>query len=201
MIAVNKKLTPVFIDPKDKRLKITLMSVEETKKRIEYWYIFVEIHQKANALYSIYMLANTILEEEKKVDIQKAVEKVKELNEKFTKLSLDFEPLILEHLSKDAYKRMQEKVETVTNNKYSLGFDDVDEVGMEAYIIAKDTKVNYIFETIYQEDVAKLLKLISLSDANRKAFTRIIYYNSKQSTVDYLKSVTPEKQQLFLLKH
>lgn len=198
MVEVNKKLTPVFIDPKDKRLKIKLVSVEETKRRIEYWYIFVEMHQKATALLSIYNDVNTILEEEKKVDIQKAVEKVKELNKVFSELYTVFEPLILEHLPKASYPRMKEKVEEVTKNKYSLGFDDCDVVGMEAYIIPKAPKASYIFDTIYQEDVGKMLKIISVSDNYRRDFTRIIYHNNQQSTVDYLKTVTPKTANIFI---
>lgn len=198
MVEVNKKLTPVFIDPKDKRLKIKLVSVEETKRRIEYWYIFVEMHQKATALLSIYNDVNTILEEEKKVDVQKAVEKVKELNKVFSELYTTFEPLIVDHLPKDAYPRMKDKVEEVTKNRYSLGFDDCDVVGMEVYIIPKAPKVSYIFDTIYQEDVGKMLKIISVSDTYRREFTRIIYHNNQQSTVDYLKTVTPKTANIFI---
>ncbi len=198
MVEVNKKLTPVFIDPKDKRLKITLLSLEETKSSIEYWYIFVEVHQKATALLSIYNDVNSILEEHKKVDVQKSVEKVKELNKVFSDLYTTFEPLIVDHLPKAAYPRMKAKVEEVTKNRYSLGFDDCDDVGMEVYIIPKAPKASYIFDTVYQEDVGKMLEIISLSVTYRRYFTRIIYYNTQQSTVDFIKTVTPETANIFI---
>lgn len=196
IVEVNNRLTPVFIDPKDKRLQVVLMSEEETKVGIEFWYRYVKTRQKAIAILAIYTDLNNILEEREKVNVQKTIENIKLLNKKFTKLTLDFEPINVDHLPAVAYTRMKEKVEKATDNKYSLGFEDVDN-GMEAYLIANDPKSNFILETIYQEDVAKLLKIISLSDTYIKDFTRVIYHNNNQYTYDFVKSTTPSTANIF----
>lgn len=196
IVEVNNRLTPVFIDPKDKRLQVVLMSEEETKVGIEFWYRYVKTRQKAIAIIAIYTDLNNILEEREKVNVQKTIENIKLLNKNFTKLALDFEPINVDHLPTVAYTRMKEKVEKATDNKYSLGFEDVDN-GMEAYLIANDPKSNFILETIYQEDVAKLLKIISLSDTYIKDFTRVIYHNNNQYTYDFVKSTTPSTANIF----
>lgn len=196
IVEVNNRLTPVFIDPKDKRLQVVLMSEEETKVGIEFWYRYVKTRQKAIAILAIYTDLNNILEEREKVNVQKTIENIKLLNKNFTKLALDFEPINVAHLPAVAYTRMKEKVEKATDNKYSLGFEDVDN-GMEAYLIANEPKSNFILETIYQEDVAKLLKIISLSDTYIKDFTRVIYHNNTQYTYDFVKSTTPSTANIF----
>lgn len=196
IVEVNNRLTPVFLDPDDKRIRVVLMSMEETKQGIEFWYRYVKTRQKSIAILSIYTDLNNILEEREKVNVQKTIENVKLLNKNFTKLALDFEPINVEHLPTDVYKRMKDKVEEATVNKYSLGFEDIDN-GLEAYLIANDPKSNFILETIYQEDVAKLLKIISLSDTYIKDFTRVIYHNNNQYTYDFVKSTTPSTANIF----
>lgn len=196
MVELNKRLIPVFINPKDKRLKLTLMTVEETKKRINYWYGCIETHKKASALLSIYNDVNTILEEEKKVNVQKAVENVGVLNKKLSDLAHDFEPINVTGLPVGTVTQVNRAVEKATGKKYSAAFDSDGKGGSEAYLIHNANAINNL-AIIYNKAINTLVLYTQVHRNYIDDFTRVITRNDKQYTFEYVKSLTPTASNIF----
>ena len=196
MVELNKRLIPVFINPKDKRLKLNLMTVEETKKRINYWYGCIETHKKASALLAIYNDVNTILEEEKKVNVQKAVENVGILNKKLSDLAHDFEPINVTGLPDGSVTKINRAVEKATGKKYSAAFDSDGKGGLEAYLIHNANAINNL-AIIYDKSINTLVLYTQVHRNYLDDFTRVITRNDKQYTFEYVKSLTPTASNIF----